>query len=701
MGKASKHKQRRNRAAPPPRPEIVAPPPLRAEVAALSGVTFLLALLGYAFTFARTVTLVDSGELILACKELGVAHPPGFPLYTLAGHLFTLFPVGSVAARVAFFSAFFAAVSAALVTVLAVFAGSSISGAEDRGSERPFDPASLGPRLAPVAVGLTFAFSVTLWFYASVAEVYTIHIALMAAVLCLMFAWRRRILDPAARLPPTVPLMAAAFLFGLALGVHHVTILLTLPALAVFVLATSGWRFYRSRDFGLAFVAALAGLSIYAYLPLAARAQPILNWGNPSTLQRFFWHISARQYQVNLFSANADAVAEQLRTFARWAFGQFTPLGLAGALAGLVVLWRRQRAVFWLVALMIVCDVAYTVNYDIAEDRDAYYLTSYLAMAIALGAAAGPLFRTARVRASRRAASAALVLLLVLPAGSYALHRFENDRSRFPIARHFVEDALAAVPRGGLLLTEDWQFYSPFLYLRHVEGFRPDAEVVDVNLVRRSWYVRTYLDRQYPAMMRACSRQEQDFLADLERWEQKRPFDAERLTVRFHALLNAFVDYHVRRDAALRMPPLQEPGVGTSYFGVPEGLAIELFPDKAFRPEQPIALHVRDFDGSVFLDEVARGKVRRTYAEMIGLRGRYLALFGRDEEGARRIETAIQLDPDFDRLYEFLGDVRAAQRRPAEAADAYREALRINPENAAARQGLAALSSGPPLPTAN
>ena len=55
---------------------------------------FVVTLGVYFLTLAPTVTLVDSGELILACHSLGIAHPPGFPLYVLIGHLFTRLPFG-------------------------------------------------------------------------------------------------------------------------------------------------------------------------------------------------------------------------------------------------------------------------------------------------------------------------------------------------------------------------------------------------------------------------------------------------------------------------------------------------------------------------------------------------------------------------------------------------------------------------------
>src|SRR5262249_56322611 len=69
----------------------------------------------YAWTVAPTVTLVDSGELIVAARSLGVAHPPGFPLYVLLSHIASLIPIGSVAARVNFASAVFGAAAASLL----------------------------------------------------------------------------------------------------------------------------------------------------------------------------------------------------------------------------------------------------------------------------------------------------------------------------------------------------------------------------------------------------------------------------------------------------------------------------------------------------------------------------------------------------------------------------------------------------------
>src|SRR5262249_55620754 len=79
---------------------------------------FAISLTVYCTTLAPTVVFVDSGELIVAARSLGVAHPPGFPLYVLLAHLATRLPFGSVAARVNFASALFAAFAIAALFLL-------------------------------------------------------------------------------------------------------------------------------------------------------------------------------------------------------------------------------------------------------------------------------------------------------------------------------------------------------------------------------------------------------------------------------------------------------------------------------------------------------------------------------------------------------------------------------------------------------
>src|SRR5438876_4213161 len=178
---------------------------------ACAGAVFLIALLLFSWTLAPTVTPTDSGELILAAHGLGVAHPPGFPLWVMLAHLASLVPLGNVAVRINFLDAIFAALACAVLTLVVAQlmlaaaylatskrskkgaqsrsrGGSSTSSAatdEDSGIDRllVFAPA--------LGAGLLMAFSRTLWSYATIAEVYTLNTLLILIVFFLMLRWRR------------------------------------------------------------------------------------------------------------------------------------------------------------------------------------------------------------------------------------------------------------------------------------------------------------------------------------------------------------------------------------------------------------------------------------------------------------------------------------------------------------------------------
>src|SRR5437867_10877489 len=83
-----------------------------------AGAVFLAALLLFGWTLAPTVTPTDSGELILVAQGLGVAHPPGVPLWVILAHLASLVPLGSVAVRINFSSALFAALACCVLTLV-------------------------------------------------------------------------------------------------------------------------------------------------------------------------------------------------------------------------------------------------------------------------------------------------------------------------------------------------------------------------------------------------------------------------------------------------------------------------------------------------------------------------------------------------------------------------------------------------------
>jgi 4-amino-4-deoxy-L-arabinose transferase-like glycosyltransferase len=451
-----------------------------------------------------------------------------------------------VAFRLAAMSAVFAALTAALVT-LVVSEVVAWARREDGADGRDALVVSAG---ASIGAGLSLAFSATLWAYATVAEVYSLTLALLTAVVWLLLRWRRA--GAAGPLPWLVGLA-----LGLGSGVHHVMVILAVPGLLAFIVAAGGWRAVAPRRLMAAGAGLVAGLLSYLYLPLAAARRPVLNWGDPSSLERLWWHVSARQYRISLFSGSLDEAREKLVELVGLAPFELGPLGVVAAAAGLVWLWRRDRAMLWLVALVALIGVSYAVNYDIAEDTEAYFLTTYVAAAVALGGGLAWLLSACHGR--RWLATVAVAAALATPAAALALHWRSCDRSRDLVARNFVEDAVAGVAPGGVLLTLDWQLYAPWLYLHHIEGFRPDLTVVDVNLCRRSWYVGQYLPAAAPGLMAEVQQAAELYRRD-ENGSTRPTIGAALSPVRRQ--LNAMLGAPLPDSEALTLPV--EPGVGAA-----------------------------------------------------------------------------------------------------------------------------------------
>jgi len=663
-------------------------------ILASSGLVFAVSLFLYWWTLAPTVTLVDSGELIVAARTLGVAHPPGFPLYLLLAHLASLVPIGNIAQRVNFASAIFAALACAAITLtVAELLLAARLPARDphpsRKAKRKSKPAALENAagvlnnnvlivISAGAAGLVMAFSRTLWAYATIAEVYTLNSLFILIILFLMMRWRRRILEAntsRATYTASFPdhdylLYAAAFLFGLALGVHHVTVALILPALAVLVYRTQGAKFFISTRLLYAAVLAIAALlMVYSYLPLAAARNPVLNWGDPRSPHAIWWHMTGRQYQVYFSFASQTATALFLE-FARLATRQLGPwcfpVGGLLILVGLVAAFRQMRTAFWLLISMIGCDLAYALSYAIEEDKDAYYLPAFVAFAIAAGLGLHRLLQYAgRHRfVGPRILLPALLAGLLVPDLALVGNWPYNNRRHYLIAQDYVDNILDPIEPRGLLLTQDWQVQSPLLYAREVEQRRRDVKVIDLNLLNRSWYL-DYLRVAYPDLMLRSREKVEAFVTHLLPWErdppsyEKNPALLEKINTTYNEMCQAFVTNELKvapvyltSDLLEKTPQNKEitEWLISKYQLVPRGLVFRLFGDQTFHAPGEPALQTRGLaDGTLRFenDDVVMLKIRPVYTKMLTSRGRYLAAAGQHDYAVTAFRQALLLDPAY------------------------------------------------------
>lgn len=530
--------------------------------------------------------------------------------------------------------------------------------------------------------GLSLAFSRTLWSYATIAEVYTLNALLIILTFWLIFRWRER-----ARLDSPQggdrSLYVAALVFGLALGVHHVTVGLMLPALAFLVYRAEGLRFFTSKRIVYAALLAALGLLIYLYLPLSASRSPAMNWGDPDSLERLWWHITGKQFQV-FFSFSPERLGNNMVEFARFSVREFggwwIPPGLILSAFGFYRSFKRDRAIFWFLVLVIAGDLAYALNYDIAEDKDAYYLPAFIALAIAAGYGARLLIELVRERGAtlkgRQATAVALVLIISL--ATFLGNRPYNNRSRYFIAHDYVDNVLKPVESRGMLLTLDWQVYSPFLYFREIENKRRDVVAIDLNLLRRSWYF-DYLGQSYPDLIGATRDKVGAFVEVLKHWESDNEIFERDLSLNkkindtYNEMLRAFVTAHLQtgpvyitQDLALNRDGQYlefTRWLATTYQFVPQGLVFRLATTRELPDSPEVELETRGLaDGTVKVepDDTVKLKVLPVYTGMLVNRGRYLSTFNRHEQAIALYERALSLDPDFAPARQSLNESLAA-----------------------------------------
>jgi len=462
---------------------------------------FFVAVAVYGCTLAPTFTWshegADGGDLIAAAATLGVPHPSGYPTYILLARLFLhALPLGEPAYRVHWLSALSAAATATLLGLSII---ESLGAAEKQESEgateiRDSSPSSLDSRwpaeAAATSAALLFAFSPLLWSQATIAEVHALNAAFAAAIFYLLLRWRAR---GSSRL-----VVAAAFVYGLSLG-NHLIGLLILPA-AICWLVTYGRRERLTRHSWLTILAAFAlGLAVYVYLPLAARRQPPINWGDPQTWDRFWWVATGQLYREAIFGVPLMRMPGRLTAWGHLLVEQFGWWGWTLALTGVWRLSRYDRPALGYTLFGFAAHSLYALSYD-RPDSYVYLLPACLMVAFWLGQGLATALqalchwiqqRVALHRSPVTSLLAAVLLVVSLPllplAGNFAVSDLRHDRE----AADYATAALAAAEPGALIITSGDRATFALWYRCYALRERPDVTIVNANLWGFDWYRRT------------------------------------------------------------------------------------------------------------------------------------------------------------------------------------------------------------------
>ena len=485
-----------------PRPLLAAVPPV------------IVALALYTRTLMPGLGVWDNAEFQAIGPVLGIAHPTGYPTYTLVAWLASvvLQPFGDAALRANLMSALLVAGAVGLIAGTVTMLTRRI--------------------VAGAAAGLALAVAPRAWDVGLAADPHALHVFFVALLLAMLARWMRQRDAGAAHADRW--LVAAAAVYGLSLGNHALTLLLA-PGIGLFVVLAAPELLRRPKMLvTCAAAVALTTVAVYAYLPIRSAMDPPLDYANPQHWQildasgnvtgGFAYLVFGEQFRGTFGEMPADALDRILRSV-----GSLNLLALLAPLGAVFLLLRRPPLLVLLLAWFAVTWYFSLTYINAAIER--YYLGPLATVAVlgGLGAAglidlalrAHPLDRLASAgrrirqgvpevsrsalwRSAGRAGSAAEVryglrsmdrftvgllvaLVLLVPiALSVPSTMVQVDQSSNTDGRRWVDSVLPQLEQDAVIVSW-WSFSTPLWYAQFVEGTRPDVLVVDD---------RTMLDEQ-------------------------------------------------------------------------------------------------------------------------------------------------------------------------------------------------------------
>ncbi len=428
---------------------------------------FAAGLILYLSTLVDGVQTADSGELQWVAATLGLAHPPGFPLYTLIGHLFTRLPLAlTTGGKVALFSTLIGAATLSITFWSFLVLTEEPEGDSPSGSEQRIDSSKI---LAGIFSALILATSTTFWAQATTANIRSLTTLFAALGFLSLFLF--------ARSPRRI--LAPAFILGLGLT-HHLSLAFMVLIMGVWVVWVGRAQFRIRSTWAWLGLAAIVSLLPLLYLP----------WRDPAlrSWPTFLRYALGLGFQGDFFYfRTAGDLWARLGVMLNVLQFQFASIILVAALLGWFLLLARQPRPAALLGGTFALHTLITATYRAPQTVE-YMLPAYIPLALCGGyfifelltllAANHPL--TPGFLPRRRLRGLILVFFIALFAvpirTGIERYRSFHTLSQTTDTQDYTQKILSEAPREALVLA-DWHWYSALKYQQEVDGRRPDLEI--------------------------------------------------------------------------------------------------------------------------------------------------------------------------------------------------------------------------------
>lgn len=506
--------------------------------------TGLFAAIIYLFTIAPSVIQIDSGELATVQATLGIAHPTGYPLFTLVGYLFLKLPLPFTRIFLANLLALVWCALGVFLFIKSAFIILSNFNHERDAQKKKSKSKTVAEESAEknifiitsaVFSGLILAFSKTYWLQSASVEVYSLQIFLFVLIIySILRAYysKHKLID----------WMWVAL--SLALGfANHMTTMLTLPFIAILFFQKEKMSIQSFKKIALMLALFIPLLiAFYLYLPLHASTNPSINWGNPINFENLYRHISGKQYQVWLFTSMA-AAEKQLGYFLKNFAGEF---GYTGALIGLIGIfysYKYMRKMFFALIATFIFSVLYSINYDIV-DIDSYFLLAYIIFSFFIAYGIFKILFYLNQKFNNKTAIITAVVISLFP---LVLNFSGVDQSGVYTFEDYTKAILNSTEKNSIIFSYQWDYFvSPSYYFQFVENFRNDVTVIDKELLRRSWYYNQQ-KHNHPDVMENIIPETNNFLEAVRPFERDEQFDSNVIEASYRSVMKNLVAKNIEK----------------------------------------------------------------------------------------------------------------------------------------------------------
>eukprot|EP00039_Didymoeca_costata_P011170 m.155089 g.155089 ORF g.155089 m.155089 type:complete len:707 (-) comp15087_c0_seq2:60-2180(-) len=467
----------------------------RASNSAVMSGAFIIGLLQvivYGSTVFPTVPGGDSGELIAVAHVLGVAHPPGYPLFIMLTKAFNLiFPFGTLGYRASLLSCLFGSGAGTLLFLSVCDLTGSI-------------PAAI------VSVSL-YSFARLQWLYNITGEVFALNNFLVALLVYQFIRFHRN--------PSLTSACLGALISGLCLSNQHTSVL--------YIVIAAPWILYHDRKnlvspgaLFLIGIFGLIGLSPYAFSVWSAvKNEAVLTWGDQSNIRGFFKHLLREEYGTFslakggretasftlAMSTHANAVSKETFYLGWPLFALGTVLQLPSKQAETCKRVLLAMLVFYMVFFN------WRANLDLGNPllagvHERFWMQPNMLVALLGGLGFWHVTRKLTKGAKKKDAQDSsstnlfpLAIAVLLLSAQIAANYNERDESQNIHIRDFGRSLLAGLKNNSILLTYGDLPGNSVRYVHYCEDFRPDVKVIDLEMMTFEWYLKM-LEKFYPGV---------------------------------------------------------------------------------------------------------------------------------------------------------------------------------------------------------